>query len=136
MEQRVFTSLSIKSCSFLFKFGRGVFNKTSQSGLPLKSSLSHQTVPASRAVRSVSDMVGRDIRILFNIKFEIAVVFIYLFPIKKEFIGDLRPPSKNDINLFLRSLLLTTLSSETSAVTKSLFKPLPEIAYEVAPTIK
>jgi hypothetical protein len=49
---------SRKACSSADSFGPGAACNLRQSGLPVNSSPSHHTVPASSASRSVSDMAG------------------------------------------------------------------------------
>ena len=55
-------SLSRKRCSSAVSAGCGAASSFCQSGLPEKSSPSHQTVPASIASRSVCDMGGSTFR--------------------------------------------------------------------------
>ena len=48
----------MNACSSAVSCGAFADSSFGQSGLPVKSSPSHQTVPASSASRSVSDIVG------------------------------------------------------------------------------
>src|SRR5215469_17392751 len=51
-----------KAFSSSVKLAGGLAISFDQSGLPVKSSASHQTSPASRASRSVSDIGGNTLR--------------------------------------------------------------------------
>src|SRR4051812_16284635 len=62
MAQRVSTGPLRKASSSAVKVAGAVASNFDQSGLPVKSSASHHTSPASSASRSVSDIAGSTVR--------------------------------------------------------------------------
>ncbi len=60
------TGPSKNACSSAVSVGTGADSNLLQFGFPLKISPSHQTVPASIATCSVSEIGGRILRIIFS----------------------------------------------------------------------